>query len=90
MGSFSLTPLYNHYYKAVIKTASGETMVKDLPKVYAKRLCYDLTDSADKIKIIVQSDILAPREIYLLAHTREIIKVAGSSFPAKWKSHFSF
>ena len=49
-----------------------------------------LTDTADKIKVIVQSDISTEREIYLFAHTREIIKVAVSSSLQDGKAVFLF
>ena len=50
----------------------------------------NLSDSEGKIKIIVQSDILSQREIYLFAHSREIIKVALSSFLENGKAVFVF
>lgn len=90
MGSFSLTPLYNHFYKAVIRTESGETVIRNLPEVYSGGYVMTLSDSPDKIRIIVQSDIAAPREIYLFAHTREIIKVAESSYLQNGKAVFIF
>ena len=90
MGSFSFTPLNHHLYKAFIQTASGETVVKDLPAAYNSGYVMNLTDSAGKIKVIVQSDILSEHEIYLFAHTREIIKVAVSSFLQDGKAVFLF
>ena len=90
MGSFSFTPLANHSYKAFIQTASGESGLKDLPEVYPGGYVMRLTDTADKIKVIVQSDISTEREIYLFAHTREIIKVALSSSLQDGKAVFLF
>jgi hypothetical protein len=89
MGSFSFIPLSNHLYKAVIKTASGETVIKNLPGVYPSGYVMALTDTPDSIKIIVQSDILS-REVYLFAHTREIIKVAAESNLQNGKAVFLF
>ncbi len=90
MGTFSLTPLYNHIYKAVVKTQFGKIVVMNLPKVYANGYIMTLTDSAGKIKILVQSDMLASREIYVLAHTREIIKISQSSMLQNGKAVFLF
>jgi hypothetical protein len=90
MGLFSFKPLTHHLYKALIKTASGESMVIDLPVAYNSGYVMNLTDSADKIKVVVQSDILSQREIYLFAHTREMIKVAVSSFLQDGKAVFLF
>lgn len=90
MGSFSFVPLSNHSYKAYIKTTSGESQVKDLPVVYANGYVMSLSDSADKIKVLVQSDILSQSEIYLFAHTREVIKVSVSTSLQNGKAVFLF
>ncbi|MEP6595793.1 MAG: hypothetical protein ABJA71_07590 [Ginsengibacter sp.] len=90
MGSFSFTPLSNHSYKAYIKTISGKSEVKNLPMAYTSGYVMSLSDSADKIKVIVQSDILSQHEIYLFAHTREIIKVAVSTSWQNGKAVFLF
>lgn len=90
MGSFSLTPLPNHVYKALVKTTSGDYVTKDLPTVYSSGYVMSLLDSADKIKVTVQSDILSGHEIYLFAHTHEIIKVSLGSFLQNGKAVFLF
>jgi hypothetical protein len=90
MGSFSFIPLSDHSYKAYIKTSSGESQVKDMPVAYANGYVMSLSDSGDKIKVIVQSDILFQSEIYLFAHTREIIKVSVSTFLQNGKAVFLF
>jgi len=90
MGSFSLTPIPHHFYKAFVKTTSGEYVTKDLPTAYSGGYAMSLVDSADKIKVTVQSDILSGPEIYLFAHTREIIKVSLSRFLQNGKAVFLF
>jgi hypothetical protein len=90
MGSFSLTPLPGHVYKALVKTASGDYITKDLPTAYSSGYVMSLLDSADKIKVTVQSDILSGHEIYLFAHTHEIIKVSLGSFLQNGEAVFLF
>jgi len=90
MGSFHLTPLDHHSYKVLIQTASGESLIKDLPQVYSSGYVMSLSDSGDKIKVTVQSDILLANEIYLFAHTREIKKVALSTFMQNGTAVFLF
>jgi len=90
MGYFYFTPLDHHAYKVFIQTASGESMIKDLPQVYNSGYVMSLSDSGDKIKVTVQSDILLANEIYLFAHTREIIKVAVSTIMQNGKAAFLF
>ena len=90
MGSFFLTPLSNHVYKAFVKTASGDYITKDLPIAYSGGYVMHLLDSADKIKVTVQSDISSGHEVYLFAHTREIIKVSLGTFLQNGKAVFLF
>jgi hypothetical protein len=90
MGFFSFTPLNRHIYKAVIKTDSGQTILKELPAAYNSGYVMNLFDSADKVQVSVQSDLLAQQTIYLFAHTREIIKVAQSRVLQNGKAVFVF
>ena len=90
MGSFSFTPLSHHVYKAFVKTSSGKYVMKDLPTAYSGGYVMSLLDSSDKIKVTIQSDILSGHEIYLFAHTREIIKVSFSKFLQNGKAFFLF
>jgi hypothetical protein len=90
MGSFYFTPLKNHSYRALIQAASGESLVKYLPSAYVSGYVMSLSDSSDKIKVIVQSDILSASEIYLFAHTREILKVAVTSSLQNGQAVFLF
>lgn len=90
MGSFSLTPLPNHIYKAFVKTASGESITKALPAAYSGGYVMHLLDSANKITVVVQSDISSGQEIYLFAHTGETIKASLSTFSQNGKAVFIF
>ena len=87
MGAFSFTPVPDHSYKAAIRTASGQSIVKDLPGAYTSGYVMHLTDSAGKIAVTVQSDI-SSEQLYLFAHTREMNKVTATNFTQNGKTTF--
>ncbi|MEO8766298.1 MAG: hypothetical protein ABI416_18505 [Ginsengibacter sp.] len=76
MGFFSLIPVNNHLYKAVIQTETGETITKALPQVYNGGYVMSLTELGGKIKVTVQTDITAANQVYLFIHTREVTKAS--------------
>jgi hypothetical protein len=78
MGFFTLKPESGHSYKAVVYAGGGEAIIRNLPEVYSGGYVMALRDSSGKIRVIVKSDISRATELYLLAHTREQIKVAQS------------
>ncbi len=90
MGVFSFKPLNNHSYKTIIQTASGEKVVKDLPPAYTRGYVMHLVDTIDKIKITLQSDIPHEEDVYLFAHTQEIISVATKSYIQNGTAVFVF
>ncbi len=90
MGFFSFTPLSNHSYKAFIQTDSGKKIITELPPIYNSGYVMNLSDSAGKILVTVQSGILSAKEIYLFAHTREIVKVAEHGILQNGKAIFLF
>ena len=90
MGFFSFTPLSNHSYKAFVQIDSGQKIITELPPVYNSGYVMNLSDSAGKILVTVQSGILSAKEIYLFAHTREIVKVAEHGILQNEKAIFLF
>ena len=90
MGVFSFTPVANHSYKAFIQTESGQKIISELPVAYNSGYVMHVADSAGKIVVSVQSDILYGQQIYLLAHTREMIKIAANSALQNGKASFVF
>lgn len=90
MGFFSFTPLSNHSYKALIQTDSRQKIITELPPTYNSGYVMNLSDSAGKILVTVQSNILSAKEIFLFAHTREIIKVAEHGILQNGKAIFLF
>jgi hypothetical protein len=75
ISSFDFTPAANHTYKAVISIAGENAMVKNLPAVYTDGYVMRVSNTNDnKIKIDVYSNL--PGEVYLVAHTRKLIKLS--------------
>jgi hypothetical protein len=76
MGHFDLTPDAGSQYHAVIKTLGGDMVSKPLPEVLAKGITMRLTElDQNRIRITIRNSI-GIRTISLLAHTRELIKLA--------------
>ncbi|MEO8860805.1 MAG: hypothetical protein ABI358_05245 [Ginsengibacter sp.] len=80
MGSFTFTPLPNHIYKAYIKLYSGDVVLKALPTAYSSGYVLNVVDSADKIKAVVQSDIMSGHEVFLFVHSGDDPKLSLGSF----------
>jgi hypothetical protein len=73
MGNFSFTPKAGASYKAVVKLADT-TIEKALPSVYKQGYVMHLENAENnKIKITLSSN-LTDDQIYLLAHSRNVIK----------------
>ncbi|HRH50169.1 MAG TPA: hypothetical protein PLP23_15540 [Panacibacter sp.] len=80
MGNFSFTPQSNHIYKAAITLPGGNVIIKDLPQAYLDGYVMSVTDEGNnQIKVNVQSVGNSSGEIYLVAHTRGLVKTAQSS-----------
>lgn len=91
MGNFIFTPLYNHTYKAFIQPAAGKAFTTELPLVYEKGYIMRTTETGtDKIDVVVETNTANASEVYLLAHTRESVKVASSATLQNGKAFFSF
>lgn len=91
MGNFSFMPLYNHTYKAFVQPADGKPFTKELPLVYEKGYVMRVTETgAEKIEVVVETNTSNSSEVYLLAHTREAVKVANSAPLQNGKAVFSF
>ena len=91
MGNFSFTPSYHHTYKAFIQPVTGKAFTTELPLVYEKGYVMRVTQTgADKIEVLVETNTANSSEVYLLAHSRESVKVAGSAPLQNGKAVFSF
>ncbi|ASU36648.1 hypothetical protein MuYL_4765 [Mucilaginibacter xinganensis] len=74
MGSFSFTPAANNTYKAIIKF-NGASATKSLPEVNSQGYVMKLTDKGDQLEVTVKG---ADGNVYLFAHTRQVVKAAES------------
>lgn len=80
IGSFLLTPVVNNTYKAVIKTASGTVITKDLPAINSQGYTMQLKDSGGaQLEVTVNGAGVGNGEVYLFAQTRQLIKIAKSA-----------
>ncbi len=79
MGHFSFTPAANSTYKAVIRTPGSAPVIKYLPAVNSQGYTMQLTENgAGKLEVAVNSTS-ADGEVYLFAHTRQLVKIAANS-----------
>jgi hypothetical protein len=91
MGNFILIPATGHNYKAVIIPVNGKPFTKELPIIYANGYTMQVTDAGNgKINVMVQCNIAAIKEVYLLAHTRGSLKFASTASLQNGKATFSF
>jgi hypothetical protein len=80
MGSFMFSPGVNTTYKAIIKLRSGGQITKELPPVNSRGYAMQVKDNGgSQLEVTVSSVGAANDEVYLFAHTRQIVKIAQSS-----------
>jgi hypothetical protein len=80
IGSFMFTPAANNTYKAIIKTGYGNPITKDMPAINNQGYVMQLKDSGGpRLEVTVTSTGMAGGEVYLFAHTRQIVKIAESA-----------
>jgi len=80
IGSFVFTPIVNSAYRAVIKAVKGTVVVKDMPAINDQGYVMQLKDDGGaQLQVTVNSTSKASEAVYLLAHTRQIVKMAGSA-----------
>lgn len=77
MGYFEFTPAKGNNYKAVVQTETGRSISRNLPFVYEKGYSMKLTVSEkEKIRVTVKTQEVSDENLFLLVHTRQIIKAA--------------
>ncbi len=77
MGYFSFTPASGKKYKAVVQSESGIMITKDLPVALERGYVMKLDFSGeDLIKLNVMTNVHDNEPVYLLIHTRNIVKQA--------------
>jgi hypothetical protein len=78
MGNFTFTPVANNTYKAIIKTNSGISVVKELPEINSRGYVMQLKDNGPSLEVTVNSNATGG-EVFLFAHTRQLVKAAAST-----------
>lgn len=83
IGTFLYTPSIGNTCKAVIRVASGDLITKQLPQITDKGYVMQLTDDGSgRLHITIQSNMgsstSGTETVYLLAHTRQELKVVQS------------
>lgn len=78
IGSFAFTPVVNSTYKAIIKTGNANTFIKELPPVNGQGYVMQLKDNGASLGVTITSNT-GGGEVFLFAHTRQVVKVAASA-----------
>jgi hypothetical protein len=78
MGNFSFVPLANNHYTAFIKVNGNNVTVADLPVVYREGYVLKVEEeNNDEIIATIYSNSRSTHQfVYLLIHTREMLKLA--------------
>jgi hypothetical protein len=83
IGHFTFTPIAQDY-RAVVTLASGRTATTPLPAVYSQGYAMQLVEAAGgRLRVTVRTTHDTPRStpaLYLLAHTRQAVKVAETRY----------
>lgn len=77
MGTFSFTPDVTNTYKAVIRVGSGAQVTRELPAISKQGYAMQLTDDGSgQLQVTVGTAGSVDQDVYLFAHTRQVVKVA--------------
>ena len=77
MGQFTFTPSANTTYRVVIQDEKDRSFTRPLPAVLPQGYTMRLEETgAEQLKITVNATVSSASTVYLLAHTRQDIKVA--------------
>ncbi|QIP16917.1 hypothetical protein G8759_31910 [Spirosoma aureum] len=77
IGSFSFTPSGANSYRVVISDEKGRTVTQTLPASYEHGYTMHLDEADnDQLKLTVTTNATTASAVYLLAHTRQLIKAA--------------
>ncbi len=79
MGSFTFNPDMNSTYKAIIKTTTGNIIAKELPAINSRGYTMQLKENGGQLEVTVNVTGISSGEVYLFAHTRQVVKIAESA-----------
>ncbi|MDO1450370.1 hypothetical protein Q0590_29110 [Rhodocytophaga aerolata] len=92
IGHFLFTPLPGNQYKAILRLANGKELIQKLPEIHSLGYTMQLEESAaGEINVTVQVASTTPLpHVYLLAHTRQQIKIAQKQALQQNTATFTF
>lgn len=88
IGSFSFTPATNSFYKAVVKIG-GNTITKELPAIEQQGYAMALTNNSGQLDVAVTVKGSTDGNVYLFAHSGQVIKAAESAPVTNGVAHFT-
>ncbi|CAN5327053.1 Plug domain-containing protein [soil metagenome] len=90
MGRFSFTPAAANTYRAIVKIANGKPLIKDLPQVASQGYSMMLTDNGSgQLEVTVNTKGVSDANVYLFAHSGQVIKAAESGAVNNGTAHFN-
>jgi len=92
IGNFTLTPRSGHRYRSTVRLADGTAISTLLPAPYKEGMVMNASDEDKQhIRVNVQSNLQstsAGSEIYLIAHTRQSVRIAQAATLKDGKASF--
>lgn len=91
MGHFSFTPNADDTYKAIVRANNDNPVTKDLPAVNKQGYVMQIAGGgANQLDVTVSSNAgSSDGQVYLFAHTRQVIKLAKNAVLNNGVAHFS-
>ena len=90
MGHFNFTPAVGDTYRAVVQTETGKIITRSLPPAYKTGYVMKLFPAdTQTITVSVQSNNSNSEPVFLVAHTRQIIKLAQTKMITNGAVEFS-
>ncbi|HEV2478187.1 MAG TPA: hypothetical protein VGS79_00925, partial [Puia sp.] len=91
LGSFTVTPRTGHHYRAIFRLPDGTAIPALLPAAAAEGFVLNVADdgAGHWLASVQATGAAASGEVYLLAHTRQQVKVAKTATLANGKAGFS-
>lgn len=91
MGHFQFTPATGHNYKAYIKPEDGIAFYKELPAAYNEGYVLGVKEAENgKINSVITANVASANHVYLVVHTRSLVKIASELTLQNGKTEFSF
>ena len=81
IGEFSFTPAANNSYKATIRMPDGREKTTDLPVAQPQGFVMHVAEAGNQVNVQVSTNIADANnsQVYLVAQTRHVLKIAESS-----------